>query len=73
MVVPYFDQGSKDIIPGLLFHHDSIREHAPIPANMVEGFGQFTLVITQPESRMMCDIKLAIRISHLAVTPRLVM
>jgi hypothetical protein len=45
MVIPYLDQGCKDIVPGLLFHHHLVGEHAAIPANMLKGFGEFTFFV----------------------------
>ena len=67
MVIPYLDQRGKDVVPGLLFHHDFIGEHAAIPTDVLEGLGQFSLLVTEPEACMFGDIQFAIRIQCLAM------
>ena len=56
MLLTHFDHGGKDIIPGLLLHHDIIREHTSIPANMFECFGKFAILIPQPVTRIFGNI-----------------
>jgi len=68
MVVPYFDQGCKDIVPGLLFHQNFVGEHAAIPANVLKGLGEFAVFIAQPKACMLCNIELSVRIKCLAVS-----
>jgi hypothetical protein len=68
MVVAHFYQCCQDIIPGLLFQHDIIGEHATIPADMLKGFGEFSVFIAQPISRMSGNIQFTIGVNGLAVS-----
>jgi hypothetical protein len=45
MGFPNLDHGGEDIIPGILFPHDSIWEHTAIPTNMFKGFCKLTVGI----------------------------
>jgi len=73
MRIAHFDHRTQNIIPGLLLHHHRIREHATIPADVVEGFCELTFIIAQPEAGVMRHIKLAIRVTDLAVTSCFIM
>jgi len=45
MGISDLDQHGQNIVPGLLFHHYFIGEHATVPADVLEGLGQLTIAI----------------------------
>jgi hypothetical protein len=60
MFVADFNHGAQNIIPGLLIVHDGVGEHASIPTNMPERFGQHALFVAQPVTSIMNDIEFTI-------------
>src|SRR5690349_19727037 len=68
--VAHFDHLGEDGVPGLLGLEDRIREHAAIPADVLDAAGGSVL---EPVAGALHDVELAIRIVRLAVLARLVM
>src|SRR6476660_6261583 len=60
-------------VPGFLFQHHFVGEHATIPANVLEGLRQFPLVVPKPVAGGLCNIQLSVWIIGQTVAPRLVM
>jgi hypothetical protein len=73
MVVAHFDQCCEDIIPGLLFQHDIIWEHATIPADMLKGFGEFSVFIAQPITCMSGNIQFTVGVKRLTMSTGFIM
>lgn len=59
MRVAHGDHGAQDVVPGLRFLHDLIREHAAVPADMFDAAFFRAL---QPVARALHDIELAVGI-----------
>jgi hypothetical protein len=72
-MVPHFNEGSQDVVPGLLFHQYFIGEHATIPADVLESLGEFTILIPEPVACMSGDVQLAVGIERLAVPAGFIM
>ena len=68
MVVAHFDECRQDIIPGLLFQHNIIGEHAAIPADVLKRLGEFAIFIAKPVSCVAGDIEFAVGIEGLAMS-----
>src|SRR5690606_33059131 len=67
MGISHLNHRSKNVIPSLLVAHYCVREHTPIPTDMVEGFGEFSIFITQPMACILHDIQFAVRVSSQAM------
>ena len=59
MLVPYFDHGGEDVVPGLLFGHDFVGEHAAVPADVFEFFGEVAFFVAEPEAGDVGDVEFA--------------
>ena len=53
-------------------HHRGVREHAAIPADVLEGARRLSAVVAHPEAGVAGDIQLAVRIVRQAMTAGLV-
>jgi hypothetical protein len=60
MLLTDFYHRSQNVVPGLLVIHDAVGEHATVPANVPECFGEFAVFITQPIASIMSDIQFTI-------------
>src|SRR5207302_10141297 len=59
VLVSHFDHGGEDVVPGLLFGHDFVGEHAAVPADVFEFFGEVAFVVAEPEAGDVGDVELA--------------
>src|SRR3954447_17061816 len=69
---PHCNHGLKDVVPGLLFHHHFIREHAAVPADVGEGASFLAVRVTEPGAGVADDVEATIRIDNLTVAAGLV-
>lgn len=65
-----FYHGCQNVVPGLSFGHNLIREHAAIPANMFESFGQLPVFIAQPVTGIVNYIEFTVGVQCLAMPSR---
>src|SRR5450631_106266 len=54
------DHRTQNGIPGLLFQHHLIREHATVPTNVFEGFRQSPLLVPKPVPGVSRDVQFAL-------------
>src|ERR1043166_1328235 len=73
MILAHLDHGGEDVIPGLLFHHDFVREHAAIPADVLELFGHFALVVAHPVAGIASYVEFAVGVGRQAMAAGFVM
>ena len=66
------DHGGQNVVPGLLFHHHLIGEHAAVPAKVSKGLGQPAILAVQPVSRVVRDAQLAVGVIGQTVVAGLV-
>ena len=64
MVLPDLNHRREDVVPGLLLAHDIVREHAAVPANVLELLSHLTGVIAHPVAGVASDVQLAVRIGR---------
>ena len=55
------DHCLQNIVPGLRIHHNAVREHAAVPADVSEAFDR-AVFISEPKSGVFGNIELAIGI-----------
>src|SRR3954468_22900079 len=54
------DHGAEDVVPRLRFHQGFVREHAAIPANVVEAAMRLAIFTAQPVAGVFHDVDLAV-------------
>src|SRR5258706_16366953 len=59
MLLAHLHHRAQDVVPGLLFHHDVIGEHAAVPAYVFDGFGEVALVVAEPVAGVFGDVGFA--------------
>src|SRR5258706_12876663 len=59
MLLAHLHHRAQDVVPGLLFHHDVIGEHAAVPADVFDGFGEVALVVAEPVAGVFGDVEFA--------------
>src|SRR5262249_31823928 len=69
---PDRDHQAQDVGPRLRLRHRRVREHAAVPADVIERTRRLTGFVAQPEAGVTNDVELAVRIRGQAVTSRLV-
>src|SRR6266511_3022841 len=62
----------EDIVPRLSLHHRLVREHAAVPAGVLDVPRRLATLVAQPEARVTHDIELAVRIERQAVASGIV-
>ena len=62
MCIAHSNHCVEDVVPGLLLHHDGVREHATVPADMSKRLCQLAIFAVKPVAGVMRDVKLAVRI-----------
>ena len=67
------DHRGENMIPGLLFHHDCIGEHAAVPTDMADGFGKAPIVSVKPVTGMVSNGEFTVRIIGQTMMARFVM
>src|SRR5262245_31949257 len=58
VLIPHRDHRGQDVVPGLRPRHDSVREHAAVPADVAELLGELSAAIPEPEPREVGDVEL---------------
>src|SRR5918994_7405593 len=72
MRIAHRNHGRENIVPGSRLHECFIREHATVPADVLEPLCRL-VVLTKPETGIPYHIELAIRRVREAMAARLVM
>ena len=62
MLVAHGNHGRENIVPSAGLGHYVVGEHATIPANMPEGFAECAIITSEPETGMVGDGELAVRV-----------
>src|SRR5215218_6862937 len=68
VVLAHLDHGRKNVVPRFLLRHDRIREHASIPADVLELLGDLPAVVAHPVTGIAWNVQLAVRVVHAAMT-----
>ena len=64
MVFAHLDHRGEDVVPGLLLLHDRVREHATVPADVLDAA---LLRVLEPVAGAFDDVELPVRIVGLAL------
>src|SRR5512137_362886 len=67
VVLANLDHGGEDVVPGLLLHQRVVREHATVPADVLQLFGDLAFAVAEPVAGVADDIEFTLRIGGKAV------
>src|SRR5436190_24109244 len=62
-----FDQETQHVVPRRRLHHRCVREHAAVPADVIERLRDLALLVAHPQTGMTNDVELAVRIGGQAM------
>src|SRR5690349_13576566 len=70
--VAHCEHEPENVGPGLGVVHDGIREHAAVPADMLEGARRMAAVIAHPRACVTHDIEFPVGVEWLTVAAGLI-
>src|SRR6266566_5051613 len=65
--IPHVNHHPQDVVPGLRLHHDVIREHAAVPAEVPEFLRRVAVGIAHPVAGVVGDFELAVGVVRQAM------
>src|SRR5579859_1029176 len=67
MVFADLEHGGENVIPGFSFHHDIVRKHAAVPADVLEFASNLPDAVAQPVTGVTRDVQLAVGVGGKAM------